>query len=364
MPNSTQQAFGQLGMQAGTGVLGAAIGMALGNYNDRRQRMQQDKLWQMELKNRKEMTDYEMEKEYEMWLKTNYAGQKEQLQKAGLNPGLLYGMSGGGGVTTGTANGNVSGAEAPKGGGEFDTAVRSQGMGMQLALLKAQKENIEADTANKLSQVPGHQGEPAVQQQGIAESGQRITESKGKVDLMAQQEDNERIKNNLLRIEESIARMNEFIKQNTMGNEVMKSAQEVANLIEAVKQNKLKTGVKEATVNDEIKYIKQEAIGRTLENWLTVEQTKSTAEHTRLTGWQIRKIANEIESIWMNTGNQLRKSQLDAILTDSNTDPVNHATDQLTNVLNVILGAGVVKGIMTPQPPAPVKGFNRGNNQY
>ena len=34
-----------------------------------------------------------------MWNYTNYENQKKHLEAAGLNPALLYGMSGGGGAT-------------------------------------------------------------------------------------------------------------------------------------------------------------------------------------------------------------------------------------------------------------------------
>ena len=67
------------------------------------------------------------------------------LKEAGLNPALLYGSKGGGGATTGSGGGGVSGQSA-------GTAIRSggaEGMGIQLQLLEAQKENIKADTELK-----------------------------------------------------------------------------------------------------------------------------------------------------------------------------------------------------------------------
>ena len=44
-----------------------------------------------------------------MWKDTNYSAQMEELKKAGLNPGLLYGMSGGGATTIGTGVKTTSG---------------------------------------------------------------------------------------------------------------------------------------------------------------------------------------------------------------------------------------------------------------
>lgn len=63
------------------------------------------------------------------------------MEKAGLNPGLLYGMGGAGGGTTGGASAMPSGQQGDK---IFDMQQIAQ-----LRLLEAQAKNIDADTANK-----------------------------------------------------------------------------------------------------------------------------------------------------------------------------------------------------------------------
>lgn len=134
----------QLGNQVGGGIIGAGMGLLMQKQNDRRQMEMQEKLNELQIKGQEHMTDYSYKKQMEMWKNTNYAAQMAELQKAGLNPGLMYGMGGGGGTTTGVGSGSVTGGVAPSGGGEIPTMM---GMGMQLQLLKAQKENIEANTA-------------------------------------------------------------------------------------------------------------------------------------------------------------------------------------------------------------------------
>ncbi len=132
-----------------TGALGAGMGLLLEGHNDRRQLRQNRKLQEQQMAGQKEMTDYNMSKQMEMWENTSYSAQKEQMEKAGINPALLYGMSGGGGQSIGQSGSSVGTGAAPSGGGE---AMGGFGMGMQMAqlsLLKAQKENIEADTRNK-----------------------------------------------------------------------------------------------------------------------------------------------------------------------------------------------------------------------
>ena len=78
-----------------------------------------------------------MNKELQMWQDTNYSAQIDQMKKAGVNPALLYGQSGGGGTTTGGSTPGINGTGAPSGGGEI---LAMQGMGLQTQMMQA---NIE-----------------------------------------------------------------------------------------------------------------------------------------------------------------------------------------------------------------------------
>jgi hypothetical protein len=123
------------------------MGMLAGKYNDKRQLKQQQKLQDMQLKGNAIGLEQLRKKEMQMWEDTNYSAQVAQAKKAGMSISALYGGNGAGGATTGGASAaGVSGASA----GDPNAGV---GMGMQMAsqiaLMKAQKENIEADTLNK-----------------------------------------------------------------------------------------------------------------------------------------------------------------------------------------------------------------------
>ncbi|AXH76119.1 MAG: DNA pilot protein [Microviridae sp.] len=146
MPGALIKAAGQLGMQAAGNLVNGATGAIFGKMNDKRQLKQQRKLMEMEMEGQRSMTDYNQTKQLEMWEKTGYGAQMKQLEEAGLNPALIYGQGGGGGQTAQIAQGNVSGADAPKGGGEMMGMVTANNLAMQLA----QIENIKADTQNKL----------------------------------------------------------------------------------------------------------------------------------------------------------------------------------------------------------------------
>lgn len=131
-----------LGMIGGSAA-GQVIGFGLQALGQGMQRRQQEKLNKIQEASNQRMMDYSNKKQLEMWEATSYPAQIEQMKKAGLNPGLMFGMGGSGGATTGgTTPLGVSGgnAQAPHM-GAFDIA--------QLGLMAAQKANIEADTANK-----------------------------------------------------------------------------------------------------------------------------------------------------------------------------------------------------------------------
>lgn len=131
----------QAAIQSGAnyGIQGAQTGKA---YKKQRKLNEQQEQISMRL------TDYNMAKQLEMWEKTGFVGQKEQLKRAGMNPALLYGGGPGAGGSTNVATGSGNAGSAPQAYTDFRM---DPSMIAQLELLQAQKENIEADTANKRS---------------------------------------------------------------------------------------------------------------------------------------------------------------------------------------------------------------------
>ena len=111
--------IGMLGAQVGAGVAGSAseylqrgADKVFGIDRKQEQLDQQRKLQDLQIEGNKSMLDYSSMLQRKMWEFTNYSNQRKQMEEAGLNPAMLYGMSGGGGSTVGSASGNVSGASA------------------------------------------------------------------------------------------------------------------------------------------------------------------------------------------------------------------------------------------------------------
>lgn len=117
----------------------AGMGIASSIHGNKERRKESEKNFERQ----KQLNEQAQELGIKTWKETNFSAQKEELKKAGLNPGLLYGMSGAGGGTVGSGGGGTA----------QQANIENIGMdvaGMaQLALMKAQKDNIEADTKQK-----------------------------------------------------------------------------------------------------------------------------------------------------------------------------------------------------------------------
>ena len=81
----------ELAKQGISSAIGGSMDMASQNMNNDAARRQHER--------NKDMADYMHNKQMDLWNKTNYPAQVEQMRKAGLNIGLMYNGQGQGGQT-------------------------------------------------------------------------------------------------------------------------------------------------------------------------------------------------------------------------------------------------------------------------
>ena len=251
------------------------MGMIQGAWNDARQIRQNKKLGRMNLEFDKEMTDYQQEKALEMWQKTGYTAQVKQMKEAGLNPGLQYGMSGGGGMTIGHGAAHVAAGDAPKGGGELEAAT---GMGIQLGLLDAQKRNIEADT--KLKEVDARKRE-----------GVDTEEAASRIDLLKQGLDNARWDFQIKKLEVAMKNLEVWEQQASQEDRLDKIEYETKVAMRQLQIITADSKVAEATVAEKIKIVQEEAIGAVIRNAIGRKDID-------VKDAQIKKWATEIAQGW------------------------------------------------------------------
>lgn len=283
-----------------------AIDTASGAVKSRRGYKYSNKLAEEQQRRNKEMTDYNMEKQMELWELTGPVGQKEQYKEAGLNAALMYGMGGGGGQSTNvnTANQGTPGLEDVSADGGANVGMALQ-RGMEMQLLKAQKENIEADTKNK----------------------------EADADLKSQQEGNvwQDTENKVEQHSEIQARV-----QN-LAQDTMKKVQEVEQLRIANKIN-------DKSAEDQIKQFKYEAINEFLTGFLIKAQTKNVGQQTEESKKKVLQIEGEIkglvQQLMINWKNATTEKQKMDILRDS--QMFNEETDleEVLKGLNVLIPLG------------------------
>ena len=280
MPDNDQSPWTMMGMNAAGSAAeqatGGLLGMLFAKENDRRQLAQQEKLQNLSIKGSKEMTDYQKMKELEMWKATSYPAQMEMLKQAGLNPGLMYGMSGGGGATTGGGTGHAGLGNAPSGGGE------ALGLGLQMAnigLLKAQRENIEMDTKLKESEIPTAGQGIEESKARIGEIGQRIQESIARIGKIGQELKNLQAQEKLTGLESSLKELNVKYEAATQADRQQLLKTSVAHAAEALAIIENDRDISDATKKDKINQVKADL-------FLTLAQTALTRSQKTLTDKQ------------------------------------------------------------------------------
>lgn len=257
MGKKLENTIGNIAEGAAGGVIGTGLGLLLEGHNDRRQQRQQKALTEIQSNANKQLASHNYDLQMKMWEETNYKAQMEQLEKAGLNPGLIYGMSGGGGATTNAAQaGAVSGGTAQGNSGEAMGMMMNR---MQLEMMQAQKENIQADTENKQADTLNKPKVGAQIDQSIssAKSQQAVTDIEAQVKALQQlqleatfDKQMETIINSADIIAENlkIIQNDADISAETKEAQIIKARTEAAN--EILKGQAIKQGIKvdEATI--------------------------------------------------------------------------------------------------------------------
>lgn len=131
------------GVKAGAQILNTGLGMITDRQNNIRQFNQGKEMMGLQQANQMQLNQQAKDLSLQQWKDTNYSAQKAEMEKAGLNVGMMYGMSGGGGTTAQTGSGgSASMAQAPQA-PKMD--INILGQMAQLELMKAQTKKTEAE---------------------------------------------------------------------------------------------------------------------------------------------------------------------------------------------------------------------------
>ncbi|AXH78046.1 MAG: DNA pilot protein [Microviridae sp.] len=131
-----------------SGAVGTGMGLLVSDFNNRRQLEQQDRLNAQQAKYDAAASQRNTIQQLNLFNKTGYKAQVDQLKEAGLNPALMYAKGGAGGSTQAATTNRQAPAAATGGGMEITQSIAQA---MQLKMLQAQIDNTKADTENKLT---------------------------------------------------------------------------------------------------------------------------------------------------------------------------------------------------------------------
>lgn len=306
-----QAAGTQAAGQAAGAASNAIMGIVFGGLNDRRQIRQQRRL--NELANAQ--TEFNMQKQLEMWEATGYVGQKEQMKRAGINPALMYGMSGGGGQTAGINTG-AAGA-APGGGGEI---MGMMGMGLQMQLMKAQKDLLESQA--KKNNVEAEKT-----------AGVDTREGEARIDMLMQGVDNARQQNEIQKLEITLKNIENFEKQASQVDRLDYIRYQTRQAERQLQIVSNEAYISSATMREKVKIVQQEAIGAVLRNALVAKQTEATGVGMAVDQQKIKESINQIMQNWdrMEQGN--KELLIKDVLKQYNTDPTVPMTKQMMDMI-------------------------------
>lgn len=234
----------------GTGifsVFGAGLNAAMSSGAANEQWGNQLKLMEIQNRYNEQMAKNNQQRNKDLWDYTNYENQKKHMKAAGLNPALIYGMGGGGGISANGAQGQGVTQPTDR---SVEMGLKQQGLGLQLASIASQVE------LNK-SQAEKNKAE-AEKISGVDTRAQEAT-----IDNLIAQTSNEKVRKGLILGQIRVADAEEELKRNTAdwtkdkADETrwnIKNLQKgIDKLAEEINGMKLDNELKEKTIDNKVK---------------------------------------------------------------------------------------------------------------
>lgn len=333
MPNTFD--IGAIGNNTIAGAANSAIGTGLGlmleHHNDKRQLEQQQKLQNMQIEGNKIMGQFNYDKQMELWNATNYGPQMKQLSEAGLNPGLIYGMGGGAGGTTAANTGQVSGAEAPKGGQEV--------LGMLMA--QAQIANINANTQKTKAEIPN-----------VGKTGENIDAS---TKSLLQGVENQKAQESLTKMETNLKEF-QFDLNTEMRNHTIHQIQELSKKIhEEVGILETQNALDKKTADVKNAILHAELGNKLMDTFLKGAQSQQISQEVVESGVRIQKMFNDMAVSWEGLDLEQKRINLQKSQQEWDQSGLPPMVKDILNVIGgaigITLGTGALKGMITPARP-------------
>lgn len=303
-------------MQAAANAASGAFGIGvsrLGAKYDRKQQLKTQKAmmdqqmpYEIEMMNQQRMSDMKM------WEDTGYEAQIEQMEKAGLNPGLLYGMGGGGGQTTGHG---APGMTAPNA-GYVDTTGMGMQMGMAMARQAAEIENIKATTQKTRTET---EAIPV-----------NVDKTKAETKSITQGIENQKAAEQLIKIQQNIAQMQFNLAEQSMDDVLKKIHAESNTAIDNAKIVLNERDISDATKQEKIKIIQTELANKVLEGTLKNAQIFKTGMESAELKTKMNTMIQQLMINWDQLSIEQKRAEIQQSLSEFQQDPMSNAAKQIS----------------------------------
>lgn len=270
-----------MGASMAGNAVGTGAGLAIDKLKQKWQIKQAKKLQDMQIQGSKEIAEYNQGLALKMWEDTNAPAQRKQLEKAGLNVGLMYGGGSGGSGATTVPGGSVSGQGTYVG----EQAGMGMQLGQQMALQAAQIKLINAQ----------------------AEKTEIEAQKTAGVDT-----ENVKLQNEFKKIENEIKGITKY-------DEVIKIMNEAEIAAQEAYRKPLENAILSETQNDQIQIIKREAVLKAVEIKQREAGINLTEAQTQEVAAKIERIAAEISRMDIQNRQEWEKIMLDRMQKEFNT---------------------------------------------
>ncbi|AXH73066.1 MAG: DNA pilot protein [Microviridae sp.] len=269
--------------------VGEAIGGGMALISGAIQTNQNKKAQERNYRLNEQSADNAQRRAMEMWEATNYDAQRKQMEKAGLNPGLMM-SQGGSQPSTQGAQGGTSGG----GSGDYNITggVSTMGLlGQQMELIKAQTNKTNAEAENL--------------------RGADRTKTQTETASLLQGINNQKAQQVLTEVQSNIAKLDERIKGD--------SIEEATNYIRGMREYQVKqieslgyqNAIDKATVQNKISQVEAELAGSLVRNELAKAQIINTQQSTEESKAKINKMIQDVAQGWQTLNNEGQKIKID-----------------------------------------------------
>ena len=265
------------GASAGMNAIGGLANRIGQKKREKRQLGYQKDLMGLQQSNQMALNEQGRDLSMDIWNRTNYGPQVQKMKEAGINPALMYGGTGAGGSTSGMGGGSAGSGAAPKVENmPMDISALSglSKLKEEKALLTAQKENVDADTALK---------------------GKQTTKTGAETGNLMQDIENKKAQEILTKAQTRNVNLDNTFKGKSMEDSLSVLSWAVDQNESDARSMRAQAYVDENTKDQKVDILNAEAVGAWLQNALTSENISKTKEETRVMGEKLVQLIRQVD---------------------------------------------------------------------